>query len=68
MIHSFVCKHTEKLYNGRRVLRFQAFAQQAEKRLQILEGATCIEDLMNLPPCVRIVVASLPNFCVNLGA
>ena len=21
-----------------------------------------------IPPCVRIVVASLPNFCVNLGA
>ena len=28
---------------------FQSFTQQAEKRLQILESATCIEDLMNLP-------------------
>lgn len=49
MIRSFSCKHTEKLYHGGRVPRFQAFTQQAEKRLQILESATCIEDLMNLP-------------------
>ncbi|MDD2736262.1 MAG: type II toxin-antitoxin system RelE/ParE family toxin [Desulfuromonadaceae bacterium] len=49
MIRSFSCKHTEKLYHGSRVPRFQAFVQQAEKRLQILESATCIEDLMNLP-------------------
>ena len=49
MIRSFACKHTEKLYRGDRVPRFQACAQQAEKRLQILESATCIEDLMNLP-------------------
>jgi len=49
MICSFICKHTEKLYHGTRVQRFQSFAQQAEKRLQILESATCIEDLMNLP-------------------
>ena len=49
MIRSFACKHTEKLYYGERVPRFQAIAQQAEKRIQILESATCIEDLMNLP-------------------
>lgn len=49
MICSFACRHTEKLYLGGRVLRFQAFAQQAEKRLQILESATCLEDLKNLP-------------------
>ena len=49
MIRSFACKHTEKLYHGGRVPRFQAFTRQAEKRLQILESATCIEDLMKLP-------------------
>jgi proteic killer suppression protein len=27
----------------------QAIMQQAERRLQILDSATCIEDLMNLP-------------------
>jgi proteic killer suppression protein len=49
MICSFACKYTEKLYYGERVPRFQAIAQQAEKRLQILDSATCSEDLMNLP-------------------
>ena len=49
MILSFACKHTEKLYHSGRVPRFQAFIQLAEKRLQILDSATCIEDLMNLP-------------------
>jgi len=49
MIRSSAFKHTEKLFQGKQVPRFQAFAQQAEKRLQILECATCIEDFMNLP-------------------
>ena len=49
MIRSFACKQTEKLYNGGRVPRFQAIMPQAERRLQILDSATCIEDLMNLP-------------------
>jgi len=49
MIRSFACKHTEKLYHGKRVPRFQSFARQAERRLQILDSATCMEDLMNLP-------------------
>lgn len=49
MICSFACKYTEKLFHGDRVLRFQAFTQQAEKRLQVLDSATCIDDLMNLP-------------------
>lgn len=49
MIRSFACKHTEMLYHGKRVARFQSFVQQAEKRLQILDSASCIEDLINLP-------------------
>ena len=49
MIRSFACRHTEKLYRGDRVSRFQAIAQQAERRLQVLDSATCLEDLMNLP-------------------
>lgn len=49
MICSFACKHTEKLFHGARVLRFQAFTRQAEKRLQVLDGATCIDDLISLP-------------------
>lgn len=46
MICSFSCKHTEKLYRGVNVPRFQSFMRQAIKRMQILDSATCIEDLM----------------------
>jgi len=49
MIRLLACKHTEKLYYGGRVSRFQSIMQQAERRLQILDSATCIKDLMNLP-------------------
>ena len=49
MIFSFSCKHTEKLYRGVNVTRFQSFMRQAIKRMQILDSATCIEDLMMLP-------------------
>ena len=49
MIRSFACKHTEKLFNGGRVPRFQSFMLQAERRLQILDSATCIEDLIIFP-------------------
>jgi proteic killer suppression protein len=49
MIRSFGCKHTEALFNGQRVKRFQAFAAQAERRQEILDNARTIHDLMNLP-------------------
>ncbi|MFQ5544297.1 MAG: type II toxin-antitoxin system RelE/ParE family toxin [Nitrospiria bacterium] len=49
MIKSFKCKHTEKLFNKKHVKRFSGFARQAEKRLQILDGAKILEDLKALP-------------------
>ncbi|MGC9197146.1 MAG: type II toxin-antitoxin system RelE/ParE family toxin [Syntrophobacteraceae bacterium] len=49
MIRSFHDKDTEALYRGRNVRRFQAFRKQAERRIQILDSATVIEDLMLLP-------------------
>ncbi len=49
MIRSFRGKDTEALYQGRRVRRFDGFSAQAERRLQILESATCLEDLAGLP-------------------
>ena len=42
-------KRTERFAEGERVSRFQAFARQAYKRLEILEAATSREDLMALP-------------------
>ena len=42
-------KLTERFAAGERVSRFQAFATQAYKRLEILEAAKSREDLMGLP-------------------
>lgn len=49
MIKSFRDKDTEALYSGKRVRRFQAFAVQAERRLEILDNAKTVKDLMGLP-------------------
>lgn len=42
-------KRTERFANGERVKEFQAFKDQAERRLDILEVATNKLDLMQLP-------------------
>lgn len=49
MIKSFRDKDTEALYEGRRVRRFEAIAAQAERRLQVLDTAGSLQDLMGLP-------------------
>ncbi len=49
MIKSFRDKDSEALYGGKRVRQFQAFASQAERRLEILDNARTIHDLMGLP-------------------
>ena len=49
MIKSFRGKKTEILYNGGRVKDFQVIYTQAERRLQILDNATSLQDLRNLP-------------------
>ncbi|MEO7037651.1 MAG: type II toxin-antitoxin system RelE/ParE family toxin [Polyangiaceae bacterium] len=49
MIRSFVDKKTESLWLGKRVAAFNAFRQQAERKLAILDAATCLEDLGGLP-------------------
>lgn len=48
MIKSFKNKETEKFYQGGKVKSFQSFQAQAERRLQILDSATCLDDLRNL--------------------
>jgi toxin HigB-1 len=49
MIKSFCCKDTEALYNGKRARKFESCQAQAEKRLEILDNAKSIYDLMTLP-------------------
>ena len=49
MIKSFKCKNTEALYQGKRIRQFESFKAQAEKRLEILDNAKTIHDLMGLP-------------------
>jgi len=49
MIRSFKNKDTEKLFNGIRVKKFQAFEQQARRRLKILDAAVSVESLFLLP-------------------
>lgn len=49
MIHSFKDKDTESFFDGKTVPKWRSFAAQIERRLQILEQATCLEDLRHLP-------------------
>ena len=49
VIKSFRDKRTRRLYAGERVKEFQAFERQAIRRLQVLDDATSLTDLMKLP-------------------
>jgi len=45
LIRSFYDKDTQALYEGRLVRRFVGIRAQAERRLQILDSATSLQDL-----------------------
>lgn len=49
MIKSAGDKRTARFLLGQRVPEFQAFERQAQRRIAILNEATCVEDLMKLP-------------------
>jgi proteic killer suppression protein len=49
MIRSFADKKTERLWLGKRVAAFDAFREKAERKLAVLDAATCLEDLGGLP-------------------
>ena len=49
MIRSFKDKNTKMLYEGKLVKKWKTFSKQAEKRLLILDIATSLNDLKNLP-------------------
>lgn len=50
MIKEFLCKDTEKLFNDRRVRRFQSFERQARKRLMVLQAAPNLVEALMLNP------------------
>lgn len=49
MIRSFADKKTESLWQGKRVAAFDSFREKAERKLAVLDAATCLEDLGGLP-------------------
>ncbi len=49
MIRSFRDRRTERFFAGRRVPSFQGFADQAVRRLTVLDSAESLQDLAGLP-------------------
>ncbi len=49
MIRSFRDRRTERFADGETVAQFEPFRRQAEKRLRLLESATSLNDLGQLP-------------------
>ena len=49
MIVSYRTKDSERFASGHRVTKWEAFREQAEKRLRILEAAISLSDLAALP-------------------
>ncbi|MFO1036953.1 MAG: type II toxin-antitoxin system RelE/ParE family toxin [Geminicoccaceae bacterium] len=49
MIRGFRNRRTEKFADGEHVPQFEPFRRQAEKRLRLLEAATTLDDLAQLP-------------------
>jgi toxin HigB-1 len=49
MIKTFKDKLTRQLYEGMAVAKWRAIRKQVERRLQILDSATSLDDLRGLP-------------------
>ena len=49
MIHSFKDRRTRRFYEGHKIASFQEFADQAVRRLTLLENAEALQDLVALP-------------------
>ena len=49
MIRSFKDRETRRFFEGRRVAAFQGFANQAVRRLVLLDSAETLADLAALP-------------------
>ena len=53
MIKSFICKETEAIFSGIRSRKFANIINVAERKLQMLDVSTCVEDL-RVPPGNRL--------------
>lgn len=49
MIRSFACRETEALYHRHRSRRFGAIERQARRRLEMLNAAAVLNDLLQPP-------------------
>jgi proteic killer suppression protein len=49
LVRSYKDTRTQRFAEGERVASFEGFRHQAEKRLRILESATSLRDLAQLP-------------------
>jgi len=49
MIKNFKCKYTQALYEGKYPKQFRAFQEQAERKLQMLDSAIELLDLISPP-------------------
>ena len=49
MIRSFGDRKTRRFFEGQRIAAFQRFAEQATRRLTLLDNATSLQDLAALP-------------------
>ena len=49
MIRSFKDRRTERFFEGQLVRAFQGFADQATRRLTVLDNAASLQDLAALP-------------------
>ena len=49
MIKSFRDNKTRKIFSGKKVKEYQGFYHQAVRRLQILDAAVTLNDLIQLP-------------------
>ena len=49
MIRSFKDRNTRRFFEGERVRAFQGFADQAVRRLTVLDSADALDDLAGLP-------------------
>jgi proteic killer suppression protein len=53
MIRSFSCKHTQALFEGKSPRPFRSIKAAAERKLQLLDSANCL-DFLRSPPGNRL--------------